>query len=52
MTTLIDPEIGTTAPDTTSRRSPARIAGLVITGYVTVFWPSTSTTGTNFKATM
>jgi hypothetical protein len=37
MTTLTNPETGTTAPDPTSRRRLARIAGWVITGYVTVF---------------
>jgi hypothetical protein len=37
MPTLTNPGTGTTEPDTTSRRSPARIAGWVITGYVTLF---------------
>jgi hypothetical protein len=37
MTTLTSPELGTTAPGTTRHGSPARIAGWVITGYVTVF---------------
>jgi len=37
MTTLTNPETVTNASDTSSRRSLARIAGWVITGYVTVF---------------
>jgi hypothetical protein len=37
MTTLTEPETAIIAPDLTRRRSPARITGWVITGYVTVF---------------
>lgn len=39
MTTFTNADTGThiTAPDTSSHRNPARIAGWVITGYVTLF---------------
>ncbi len=37
MTRLTHPRTATTTPDERPRRSRARIAGLIITGYVTVF---------------
>lgn len=37
MTTLTNAQAATTTSDSTNRRSPARIAGSVVTGFVTVF---------------
>ncbi len=37
MTTLTNASLATSAPTTTTRRSPAHIAGWVVTGFVTLF---------------